>query len=130
VRRKYLGARRAQAAGKLPHDYRIPDCHRNNTPRALEERFVLARARGLFSEFPFGTDFSGEEIVLAEALTRIKNRTGQRWPKCKAVLRAVLARGTPATLAPYLRRMALAEPHTREEWLWQRLLVQELRALL
>jgi len=120
----------AQAAGKLPHDYRIPDCHRNNTPRALEERFVLARARGLFSEFPFGTDFSGEEIVLAEALTRIKSRTGQRWPKCKAVLRAVLARGTPATLAPYLRRMALAEPHTREEWLWQRLLVQELRALL
>jgi acyl-CoA hydrolase len=120
----------AQAAGKLSRDYRIPDAHRGNTPRALEERFALARARGLFSEFPFGTDFSGEEIVLAEALTRIKNKTAQRWPKIKAVLRAVLARGTPATLAPYLQRMSLTQPQTREEWVWQRLLVQELRALL
>ena len=50
--------RQAQAAGKLRRDYRIPDMHRNNTPRALEERFILARARGLFSEFPFGSDFT------------------------------------------------------------------------
>jgi acyl-CoA hydrolase len=122
--------REAQAAGKLPHDYQIPAMHGNNMPRALEERFVLARARGLYSEFPFGTDFTSEEIVLAKALARLEDKTAHTWPRLKAVTGAVLARGTPANLKPYLDRMALGKPQTRQEWLWQRLLVRELRALI
>jgi acyl-CoA hydrolase len=122
--------REAQAAGKLAHDHQIPDKHRNNTPRALEERFVLARARGLFSEFPFGTDFTNEEIVLAKALARLKEHTAGLYPRLRAVALAALSRGTPASLRPYLERMALHNPHTRQEWLWQRLLVWELRMML
>jgi acyl-CoA hydrolase len=122
--------REAQAAGKLAHDYQIPAMHRNNTPRALEERFVLARARGLYSEFPFGTDFTSEEIVLAKALARLKDESARPWPRLKAVAGAVLVRGTPAKLKPYLDRMGLGKPQTRQEWLWQRLLVRELRAMI
>jgi hypothetical protein len=96
----------------------------------LEERFVLARARGLFSEFPFGTDFTREEIVLGKALARLKANTTRIWPRLQSIAGAVLSRGTPANLRPYLDRMALTRPHTRQEWLWQRLLVRELRALL
>jgi hypothetical protein len=33
-------------------------------------------------------------------------------------------------LKPYLDRMALGKPQTRQEWLWQRLLVRELRAMI
>ncbi|HMI76468.1 MAG TPA: acetyl-CoA hydrolase/transferase C-terminal domain-containing protein [Steroidobacteraceae bacterium] len=119
--------REAQAAGKLRHDHQIPDVHRNNTPRALEERFILARARGLFSEFPFGSDFTGEEIVLAKALTRLQERTTGGWPRVKTLLGAVASRGIPSAMRPYLERMSLSAPQTRQEWLWQRLLVQELR---
>ena len=119
--------RDAQAAGKLRRDHQIPDVHRNNTPRALEERFILARARGLFSEFPFGSDFTGEEIVLAKALTRLKERTTGGWPRVKTLLGAVTSRGIPSAIRPYLERMSLSTPQTRQEWLWQRLLVQELR---
>ena len=119
--------RDAQAAGKLRRDHQIPDVHRNNTPRALEERFILARARGLFSEFPFGSDFTGEEIVLAKALTRLKERTTGGWPRVKTLLGAVTSRGIPSAIRPYLERMSLSAPQTRQEWLWQRLLVQELR---
>jgi acyl-CoA hydrolase len=123
--------RAAQAAGKLAADYQIPDLHKNNTPRALEERFVVARARGLFSEFPFGTDFTGEEIVLAKALARLKELNACSAPKrLRALVGAALSCGTPANLAPYLERMSLAKPQTRQEWLWQRLLVRELRALV
>jgi len=117
----------AITAGKLPRDYRIPDMHRNNTPRALEERFVLARARGLFSQFPFGTDFTREEIALASALTSLKQKTDRGWPRLRAVVSAALSPGTPASLRPYLERMSLERPRTRREWLWQRLLVNELR---
>jgi acyl-CoA hydrolase len=119
--------REAQTAGKLRADYRIADRHRNNLPRALEERFILPRARGLFSEFPFGTDLSQEEIVLAKALTRLKRKTARGWPRAKALAAAVALRGTPAQLRPYLERMSLSTPKTRQEWLWQRLLVRELR---
>jgi acyl-CoA hydrolase len=119
--------RQAQAAGKLRSDYQIPDVHRNNTPRALEERFILARARGLFSDFPFGTDFTSEEIVLSKALTRLQEKTTGGWPRVKAVGLAAASRGTPAAVRPYLERMSLNAPKTRQEWLWQRLLVRELR---
>jgi acyl-CoA hydrolase len=121
--------RQAQNTGKLPRDYQIPDMHRNNVPRALEERFILARARGLFSEFPFGTDFTAEEIVLAKALASLKEHTRGGGPRLKTLATAVTSLGTPAHLRPYLKRMALNAPHTRQEWLWQRLLVQELRRL-
>jgi Acetyl-CoA hydrolase/transferase C-terminal domain len=121
--------REAQASGKLRSDYRIPDMHRNNTPRALEERFVLPRARGLFSEFPFGTDLTREEIVLAKALTRLKARTSAGWPRIKALAGAIATGGIPAEVKPYLQRMSLVAPKTRQEWLWQRLLVQELREI-
>jgi acyl-CoA hydrolase len=118
--------REAQAAGKLRSDYRIPDLHRNNTPRALEERFILARARGLFSEFPFGTDLTHEEIVLAKALGNLKARTAGAWPRVKALSLAATSFGTPSAVKPYLQRMSLNAPKTRQEWLWQRLLVREL----
>ena len=122
--------RAAQAAGKLSGDYRIPQAHANNTPHALEERFAVARARGLFSEFPFGTDFTGEEIVLAKALKSLKDKTAHGWPKLQAVAGAALSRGTPAALRPFLERMSLWKPRNRQEWLWQRLLVRELRSLV
>jgi acyl-CoA hydrolase len=121
--------RQAQAAGKLKADYRIPDIHRNNTPRALEERFMLARARGLFSEFPFGTDFTREEIVLLKAMASLKKRTGGRWLRFKTLAGAVAPGAIPAAVRPYLKRMSLDAPRTRQEWLWQRLLAQELREI-
>jgi acyl-CoA hydrolase len=120
----------ARTAGKLSSGYQIPEAHRNNTPRALQERFAIARARGLFSEFPFGTDFTGEEIVLTQALKNLKQRTAHGWPRLRAIAGAALSRGPSANLRPYLERMCLWKPRTRQEWLWQRLLVRELRSLI
>jgi acyl-CoA hydrolase len=122
--------REAQAAGKLRRGYQIPDMHRDNTPRALQERFILARARGLFSEFPFGTDFTREEIVLAKALAGLKRRTAGGWPRVKTLAAALTSRGIPDAVRPYLERMSLSLPQTRQEWLWQRLLVEELRGIV
>jgi hypothetical protein len=122
--------REAQAAGKLRSDHQIPEMHRNNTPRALEERFILPRARGLFSEFPFGTDFTREEIVLAKALSRLKESTTGAWLRVKAASLAAASLGTPGAVRPYLERMSLNAPKTRQEWLWQRLLVRELRDIV
>lgn len=42
---------------------------------------------------------------------------------------AATSRGVPSALKAYLDRMSLGAPRTRQEWLWQRLLVEELRAI-
>ena len=119
----------AKAHGKIARDYQIPERHRNNTPQALNQQFVLPRARGLFTEFPFGTDLSREEVLLARALTRLKHKTQGGWSKFATVLAAAAGRGVPSGLRPHLKRMGLEAPTTRSEWLWQRLLINELKAL-
>ncbi len=121
--------REAKASGKLAADYRIPDRHRNNTPQALEQRFALSRARGLFSEFPFGTDLTREEIALGKALTRIKRDANRFFPKLRDLVGAALDFGIPPDLAPHLERMQLSAPASPEERRWQRLLVRELKAV-
>jgi hypothetical protein len=57
----------------------------------------------------------------------LKEKTARGWPRIKALAGAAASRGTPAEIRPYLERMSLALPKTRREWIWQRLLVRELR---
>jgi hypothetical protein len=119
----------AKRHGKIGRDYAILEAHRSNRPEVLEQRFALPRARGLFSEFPFGTDLTQEEVVLAKALRHLKQKTEGGWSKLRAALAAAAVRGVPDSLRPYLERMGLSAPTTRSEWLWQRLLVNELKDL-
>jgi len=122
--------RQAQAAGKIARDYRIPESCRNNTPEALEKRLAPHRRAGLFSEYPFGTDFTSEEIVLAKALRRLAERTRSTAGKATSVAHALLRGGIPSALRPYLARLQLDHPRNFQELTWQRLVALELRDLV
>ena len=90
----------------------------------------MHRRAGLFSEFPFGTDFTTEEIVLARALKRLRERTGTLSGKL-AVLAGALARAAnSAQLRPYLQRMKLDRPRSATERMLRQLLASELRHVL
>jgi acyl-CoA hydrolase len=80
----------AKAARKIRGDYRIPDSYRNNTPERLEQAFAAQRRSGLFSEYPFGTDLTAEEIVLAKALKHLKAHAAS-WPAKLRMLGAAMA---------------------------------------
>jgi acyl-CoA hydrolase len=121
--------RQAQAAGKISRRHRIADAHRQNTPAALERALAPHRRAGLFTEYPFGTDFTAEEIVLAKALKRLQARTGTTPAKMWTGMHALLRRGLPAHLHPYVQRMQLDRPRTAGEWLLQRVLVDALLAV-
>ncbi|MFH0342155.1 MAG: acetyl-CoA hydrolase/transferase C-terminal domain-containing protein [Chromatiales bacterium] len=125
---KLLG--QAQAAGKLPRRYRIPEAHRNNTPEALERALAGHRRAGLFSAFPFGSDYTAEELVLAHALKRLRKRMDTAAGKAAAVATALLRPGISAPMRPYLQRMRLDRPQNMRERLLQRLVASELRWLL
>jgi acyl-CoA hydrolase len=116
----------AKAAGKIAREYRIPEAHRGNTPAALEKALAPHRRAGLFSEFPFGTDFTTEEIVLAKALKRLKDRTGSLAGQAAAITGSLLRGSTPAKLRPYLERLELDRPASAREWLLRRLVTSEL----
>jgi len=117
----------AKSAGKIARDYRIPGAHCDNRPAALENALAPHRRAGRFSEFPFGTDFTAEEIVLAKALKRLKDRTSSLGGKAVTTTRALLDGGTPVKLRPYLERLQLDRPRSAQEWLLKRLVANALR---
>lgn len=104
----------AKRARKIDPGYRVPDAYRGNTPERLRQAFAPARQAGLFSEYPFGTDLTHEEIVLARALRWLAESTATTGGKLKTVARALFTRVTPAH-QPYLDRLGLRDTPTYRE---------------
>jgi hypothetical protein len=116
----------AKRANKIDAGYRIPEAHRHNTPQKLEKAFAAARGAGLFSEYPFGTDLTREEIDLTRALRWLKECMGGRG-RFLAMGRALFTRGRDAEQR-CLDRLRLANPADWRERLTAGLVLQALRA--
>ena len=113
---------RARAAGKIRPDYQIPPAHRHNLPQRLSSALAPFRTRGFFSEYPFGTDLSGEEIALARALRFLEAHSGSATARLVIALRA-LAHGAPRPdQRAALQRMGLDAPHGPAQRLQRRLI--------
>jgi acyl-CoA hydrolase len=97
----------ARRANKIDAAYRIPEEFRRNTPERLAEAFAVPRRAGLFSEYPFGTDLTREEIDLARALRWLKERTGSKAGRMATIARA-LFRTPDEAHRGYLDRLNLA----------------------
>lgn len=114
----------ARRAGKVGKGYRIPDACRHNRPERLEELLAPYRKRGLFEEFPFGTELTPDEAVLGKALSALKARIARRaLPRPRALRKMATI---PKSARPYLQRMGLDAPRTIEERLLQRIVVYAL----
>ena len=120
----------AQRAGKIERGYRVPDAARGNTPAALAEALRPLRAQGCFSEFPFGTDLTSEEVVLAKALRQLAAAAATAGGRAATVLRALAAPAGAAGLKPYLARLGLDAPRTLGERLNARLVARAVREVL
>ena len=118
---------RAKAAGKIAADYRIPEIYRRNTPEQLERALSAHRRAGRFSEYPFGTDLTAQEIELAHALKRLALMTENRAVRLWLAARALLTRPR-ANERDALRRMGLDQPGKLNERLLRGLVVLGLRA--
>jgi acyl-CoA hydrolase len=118
----------SKRAGKLHADYRLPDRCRNNTPESISDRLAPFKARGLFARFPFGTDFTDEELVLGKALKSLKAKAESKLELIKMLLSS--PRASESELGPYLERMALTTPKTFEEKISARLLKAALAEVL
>src|SRR4029077_6636875 len=118
----------ARAAGKIRGDYRVPDPYRDNLPQRLERDLGGARGAGFFSEYPFGTDLTAEEIALARALRYLEAHSAGGAARWRSLAAALAAGAGGARHEAPLRRMGLAHPRGVREHLGQRLLAWALDA--
>tara|TARA_R110000868_G_scaffold375440_3_gene639985 strand:- start:21622 stop:23499 length:1878 start_codon:yes stop_codon:yes gene_type:complete len=112
----------AKQAGKLPHDYKIPAAHRDNTPERIHAALNEARQSGLMSPYPFGTDFTPVEQRLMPALETMKQASAS-----PLALLGLLWRGLGISLngprdEDALARMGLEAPRSWSERIWRWLL--------
>jgi acyl-CoA hydrolase len=117
----------AKCAGKIMQDYCVPQAYRENLPEKLEAGLQPMRAAGLFPDFPFGHEFTPEELVLGKALTGLKNRSRSLRGKIGIML-ALLKPQDRRAAKPYLERMDLDKPVTLKQKLLARLLTSVLVA--
>jgi acyl-CoA hydrolase len=99
----------AKRAHKIDASYRVPASRRHNTPERLEQAFAAQRRAGLFSEYPFGTDLTREEIELARALRWLKEATAGKAARLRTLVAAAFVRSRDEELR-LLERMRLAQP--------------------
>lgn len=115
----------AQAAGKLSRDYLLPTHARHNTPQRLAR--CLDSSGLSFPKFPFGHDFSPQELTLIAALQRLKAATATRLGRWRTLLAAGVGRAPDAAERVILESLRLHAPQSFSERLHARLLCWALR---
>ena len=78
-----LARARRSAPTRSMRDIACPSSTVTTRRERLEEAFAAQRRAGLFSEYPFGTDLTREEIDLARALRWLKEHTGGTGRGCR-----------------------------------------------
>jgi acyl-CoA hydrolase len=119
---------KAKRAGKIPRDYEIPPPYCHNTPGRIRARLSRFKQMGLCPDFPLGTDFTEEEIVLGRVLKGLKVRLATKGDLMKTIVKAMTVGPTPAGALRYLARLKLDQPAGQKDKMIQKLIVSELVA--
>jgi hypothetical protein len=101
----------AKSHGKLPDNYEVPEAFCNNSPEKI--RSALAPFRGLFPAYPFGHDFTDDELVIINALQKLKHAASNPLELMKVVVTSLFSE----TEVPeqYLERMGFDETASLKE---------------
>ncbi len=121
---------KAKKARKLTPDYEIPAQFRNNYPEVIAKKLAHFRqmGNGYFDVFPFGCEFTKEEIVLGRSLREFKSKMDKDKIKTIMGLAKQMLTGLPEGSEPYLKRMQLDHPQAFKEKLTQKLVAFALKS--
>jgi acyl-CoA hydrolase len=106
---------------KLSAGWKIPKAFSNNTPESLQNPMA-----NTFPEYPFGSDFTEDELILIEALKYLKAHTQTGFAKIKLLTKAYLTKIDKHKFKVYFERMDLFNPQNSEEKINQKLLIYAL----
>ena len=114
----------AKIHGKLAPDFELAPEYRQNFPQKLEALLKPFQADGHFAAFPFGTDFTTEEIAIGGSLKALAAK------KKTAIIKGLIAelfRSIPPCAKPYLERMKLDKPKTGKEKIMRKVVLSAMR---
>ncbi|HKJ65184.1 MAG TPA: acetyl-CoA hydrolase/transferase C-terminal domain-containing protein [Desulfopila sp.] len=117
--------KKAKSNGKLAPDFELAPEYRQNTPERLNSLLKPFQADGHLPLFPFGTDFTDEEIAIGGSL---KAFAGRKKPAILKNIIKELFRPVPPQAAPYLKRMQLEQPRKTREKFMQKVVITAMRA--
>lgn len=114
----------AKEAGKLEADWQIPDAASNNLPENLCQALKPWQDKAQLPDFPFGTDFTADELSLIRALTRLKSGTDHPLDLLKSLIQSFVSeKEVPER---YLERLHLENPDSLKLRLLRQLIVGNL----
>ena len=117
----------AKDAGKIHPDFTPPPHWQGNTPEAIKALSEDQSLKSLFPPYPFGHDFTDEELELSRALQMLKSATATTTGKWQTITAALLRPANRQGWQPLLQRMNLEKPHSIMDRLEQRLLLWALQ---
>lgn len=110
----------AKKSGKLPNSYEIPELFRHNYPKTIEKIIHGATQQGYCQPYPFGSDLTNNEQILARTLSYLKNTS-----KIKLFLFTIASLfyfRDNANINSCLHRMDLKYPKNPKEYIYKKLL--------
>jgi len=120
--------KKAKENRKVPENYRIPEAFKHNFPGAIEKNSKTYKKDGLFEIFPYGKEFTDEEIVLSKALKGIKKKISNKSFGISDIKGIPSVLNPPVEAMPYLERMKLDNPSGRNEKMQQKIVLFALMA--
>jgi acyl-CoA hydrolase len=112
--------KQAKLAGKISDNYEIPASYCQNYPEKIRPSVQALQAQGFCESYPFGTELTADEQVIARALLFLKNLSSGRmiWVLSKAFCFTA----SDKVYLSYLVRMRLDKPQNLKEYLYKKLL--------
>ncbi len=115
----------AKKNGKVSSDFTISAAFEQNRADEISGKLKKYKDQGLFAVFPFGTDFTEEEIFIGKALKVLKKKKENPPLMITTILKAFLIPTDQKPYQKYLQRMKLDKAGSFKEKLYQKLLVYE-----
>ncbi|MDP4548411.1 acetyl-CoA hydrolase/transferase C-terminal domain-containing protein [Marinobacter sp. MDS2] len=120
--------KKAKKAGKVRSDFELPKDWTNNTPQQVRETLAAAGDEDWFPAFPFGRDFTDEELRLGKALKSLKASTATPRGKLSTLWQALRVNDDGRYRA-MIERMGLSNPGSFREKLDRKLVIHGLQQL-
>ncbi len=115
----------AKKNDKVSSDFTISSAFEQNRADEISGKLKKYKDQGFFAKFPFGTDFTEEEIFIGKALKILKKKKENPPLMIATILKAFFIPTDQKPYQKYLQRMKLDKAGSIEEKLYQKLLVYE-----
>lgn len=111
----------ARAAGKIEPEYEIPVEQLNNLPETVATRLKSLKDQKLLPDFPFGSDFTEEELAILKVLQRMQESTEHPLQLVKSLVASLREeKEIPTAL---LERLQLDQPENLKQKLLRQLFI-------